>query len=224
MQNFETWGQAVTASLQDLFFTVVSYLPNLVAALVVLLLGVLVAASLGKLVEKLVEFTRVDRLIDKLGINKAFGAFGKISVSEILGWLVKWFLIVVVLMAVAEILKLPQIIDFLGEVAKFLPNVVIAVVILLIGIVSGNFVYEVVHRAVKAAKMHSPKFLSNLAKWSVVVFALMAALIQLKIAESLVETLFTGLVAMLALAGGIALGLGGKDHAEKWLSDLKKKL
>lgn len=224
MQIFTTWSEAVTASLQGLFFSVTSYLPSLIAALVVLLLGVLVAASLGHLIEKIIEFTRVDVLIDKLGVNKTFKAFGKISVAKIIGWLVKWFLILVVLMAVADILSLPQIIDFLKDVTKFLPNIAIAVVILLIGFVGGNFMYEIVHRSVKAAKMHSPRLLANLAKWSIVVFALMAALIQLKIASSLVETLFTGLIAMLALAGGIAFGIGGKDHAEEWISEMKKKL
>ncbi len=224
MEYFETWRQAVTASLQDVFLTVTSYLPNLIAAIIVLLVGLLVASSLGQVVAKLVEFTRVDKLVDKMGVNTAFKAFGKIKVSGIIGWLIKWFLIIVVLMAVADILGLTQIIDFLKEVASFLPNVVIAIVILLIGFVGGNFVYEITFRSVKAAKMHSPVFLANLAKWSIVIFALLASLIQLSIAKSLVETLFTGLIGMLALAGGIAFGLGGKDEAGKWLSGLKKKL
>lgn len=224
MEYFETWRQAVTASLQDLYLSVTSYLPNLFAAIVVLIVGLLVASSLGQLVAKLVELTRVDKLVEKLGINDTFKAFGKVRVSRIIGWLVKWFLILVVLMAVADILGLTQIIEFLREVANFLPNVVIAIVILLIGFIGGNFVYEITYRSVKAAKMHGPRFLGNLAKWSLVVFALLASLIQLNIAKSLVETLFTGLIGMLALAGGIAFGLGGKDEAAKWLADLKKKL
>ncbi|MEK7086018.1 MAG: hypothetical protein AAB953_03325 [Patescibacteria group bacterium] len=224
MQYFETWRDAVTASLQELFFKVTSFLPNIVAALIVLVLGVIIAASLGQVVKKIVEFTRVDRLLDKLGFNRTFKTLGKVSIASLLGWLVKWFLILVVLMAVADILKMPQIIDFLQEVARFLPNVVIAVVILLIGFVGGNFVYEITLRSVKTAKMHSPRFLANLAKWSIVIFALMASLIQLNIASSLVQTLFTGLIAMLAIAGGIAFGLGGKEKAAKWLDTMEKKL
>ncbi len=224
MVELESYGEAVTSSVEGLAQTVMSFLPNLLAAIIVLILGLLVAASLGKLVTKLIEITRVDELIDRLGVNKTFKAFGKVRVSAIIGWLVKWFLILVVLMAVADILGLTQIIDFLEDVAAFLPNVVIATVILLIGFVGGNFVYEITHRSVKAAKMHSPKFLGNLAKWSVIIFSLMAALIQLNIASSLVQTLFTGLIAMLALAGGIAFGLGGQDAAKALLKDMKKKL
>ena len=210
--------------MQDLFFKVTTFLPNVIAAILVLIIGIIIAASLGKVVQKIIAFTRVDKLVDKLGVNKTFKAFGQIKVSGILGWLVKWFLIVVVLIAVADILKLPQINDFLAEVARFLPNVVIAVVIMLIGFVGGNFVYELIFRSVRAAKMHSPRFLANIAKWSMVIFALMASLIQLNIARSLVQTLFTGLIAMLAIAGGIAFGLGGKDKARDWLDEFEKKL
>lgn len=224
MNQFETWRDALTASLQDLFATVIGFLPNLLAALVVLILGLLIAASLGHLVAKLIQLTRIDQLLDRLGVNKAFKAFGKVKVSGILGWLVKWFLIVVVLMAVADILGLTQIIDFLKEVARYLPNVVIAIVIMLIGFVGGNFVYEIVHRSVKAAKMHSPRFLANIAKWGIIIFALVPAIKQLGVDTSLIEILFTGFVAMLALAGGVAFGLGGKDHAATWIEDMKKKL
>ncbi|MBI2634140.1 hypothetical protein HYW82_00520 [Candidatus Peregrinibacteria bacterium] len=224
MEQFETWRQAITASLQQLFNTVISYLPNFLAALVVLIIGVLVAATLGKLIEKIITFTRVDYAIDRLGVNRVFSGFGKIKISGIIGWIVKWFLIVVVLMAVADILKLPQIIEFLKDVARFLPNVAVAVAILLIGFIGGNFVYEIVFRSVRTAKIHSSKVLANLAKWSIIVFALMASLLQLGIAKELVSILFTGLIAMLALAGGLAFGLGGKDKAAHWLEDLRKKL
>lgn len=224
MQYFETWRQAVTVSLQNLLLKVTDFLPNFIAAIIVLILGIILAASLAKIIKKLIELTRVDKLLEKLGVNDAFKAFGKISIGGIIGWLVKWFLIVVVLMAVADILQMSQINDFLKQVAGFLPNVVIAVVVMMIGFIGGNFVYEIVYRSVKATKMHSPRFLANIAKWSIIIFALMASLIQLSIAAALVQTLFTGLIAMMAIAGGIAFGLGGKDKAAEWLDSLEKKL
>lgn len=214
----------MTVSLQNLLLKLTDFLPNFLMALLVLIVGIIVAASLGKLIKKLVELTHVDRLVEKLGVNSTFKAFGKISVGGIIGGLVKWFLIVVVLMAVADILQMSQINDFLQQVAGFLPNVVIAVVVLMIGFIGGNFVYEIVYRSVKVTKMHSPRFLANIAKWSLIIFALMASLIQLNIAAALVQTLFTGLIAMMAIAGGIAFGLGGKEKAAEWLDGLEKKL
>lgn len=224
MEQFETWRDAITASLQDVFNTVVSYLPNLLAALIVLVVGIVIAASLGTVLEKLIAFTKVDQAIDKLGVNKILKGLGKLKVSAIIGWLVKWFLIVVVLMAVADILKLTQLIDFLEDVANFLPKVVVAIAILLIGFIGGNFVHQTVYRAVAAAKIHSPNLLASLAKWAIVIFAFIAGLTQLKIAEFPINTLFTGIIAMFALAGGLAFGLGGRNKAEEWLNDLKKKL
>lgn len=224
MEKFDTWRDAITASLQNVFDTVLSYLPNLLGALVVLIIGLLVAGGLGTLIEKLVQLTRVDDLVDKLGVNKTFKAFGKIRVSAILGWLVKWFLIIVVLMAVSEILGLTQIIDFLKDVANYLPNVAIAIVIVLIGILAGNFTYEVVHRAVKQAKMNSPRFLANLAKWGIIVTALLPAIKQLGIDTTQIDILFKAIVYGFGAAAALAFGLGGKDHATKWLDEIQKKL
>ncbi|MBI5753534.1 hypothetical protein HZA40_00115 [Candidatus Peregrinibacteria bacterium] len=224
MQYFETWKQAVTVSLQNLLLKVTDFFPNFLAAVLVLIIGIIVAASLGKLIKKLVELTHIDKLVDHLGLNNTFKAFGKISVGGIIGWIVKWFLIVVVLMAVADILQMAQINSFLEQVAGFLPNVLIAVVVMMIGFIGGNFVYEIVFRSVKATKLHSPRFLANIAKWAIIIFALMASLIQLNIAAALVQTLFTGFIAMMAIAGGIAFGLGGKEKASEWLNHMEKRL
>jgi small-conductance mechanosensitive channel len=224
MEKFDSWREAITSSMQGLFDTVIGYLPNLLGALLVLIIGLLIAGGLGRLVRRLVELTKVDDLVDKLGVNKTFKAFGKVSVSGILSWLVKWFLIIVVLMAVSEILGLDQIIDFLNDVASYLPNVAIAIVIVLIGFVAGNFIYEVVHRAVKQAKMHSPKFLANLAKWGIIVTALLPAIKQLGIDTTQIDILFRAIVYGFAGATALAFGLGGRDHASKWLDAIKKKL
>jgi small-conductance mechanosensitive channel len=104
----------------------------------------------------------------------------------------------------------------------YLPNVIIAVIILLVGVLVANFTRNVVKSAVEAAKLTSGDFLSGLSRWSILVFSFMAALVQLGIAEGLIQTLFTGFIAMLAIAGGLAFGLGGKDQAAKVLGKLKR--
>jgi len=106
----------------------------------------------------------------------------------------------------------------------YVPNVIISVIILLAGILLANFVQRVVKSAVEAAKLQSADFLSGIAKWAILVFSFMAALVQLQIAQELIRVLFTGLVAMLSLAGGLAFGLGGKDHASRVLDRLRKDL
>ncbi len=210
-------------SLEDLWLTLISYLPSLVGAIIVFLIGVVVAIILRSVITKISDLLHLDDLATKLDIKSSFLKYGiKFSVKGVLGWLVKWFVIVVFLIAATDILGWAEITDYLKQVVLYLPNVVIAVVILIVGILLANFVRNVVKTAVAAAKLESADVIAGLAKWAILIFTIMAALIQLQIAETLIQTLFTGLVAMLALAGGLAFGLGGKEHATKVLNTLKK--
>ena len=201
-------------------------LPSLIAALIVLLIGWFAASGLGKLVRRLVEYTKVDDIIDKAGIDKNLSEAGiDLNLAKLFGWLTKWFIIVVVLVAVADILGLNQITEFLKTIAYYIPNIIIALVILLVGLVLGNFVYKVVHKAVQASKLSTAAgVLASVAKWAIIVFALLAALTHLNIAEALIQTLFTGFVAMLALSGGLAFGLGGKDAARDFIDKIKREV
>lgn len=144
------------------------------------------------------------------------------KISKLLGWIIKWFLIVVSLIAATDVLGWDQVTDYLKQIVLYLPNVIIAVIMLFFGTVLANFVHRVVKSAVAAAKLASADFLAGLARWAILVFTFMASLIQLQIAEDLIRVLFTGFVAMLALAGGLAFGLGGKDYAARVLDKLKR--
>jgi len=215
--------EVLQGSLLNLWESVLGYVPNLIGAAVVFIIGIIVALVLRSVVVKLVEILRIDDLAVKLDIKQSFEKVGiRLHIGRLLGWIVKWFFIIVALIAATDILQWEQVTVYLTEVLKFIPNVIIAVIILLAGTLLANFVRNVVKSAVEAAKLASADFLSGLAKWAILVFSFMAALVQLQIAPELISTLFTGLVAMLALAGGLAFGLGGKEHAAKLLSQLKK--
>jgi hypothetical protein len=127
---------------------------------------------------------------------------------------------------VADILKWPQITSFFNDVAHYLPKVIIAVLVLLAGFILGGGLQELVVKTVKASTLpaHSAGLIGAIARWSVIIFSIMAALIQLGIATDLIKILFTGLVGMLALAGGLAFGLGGRDHASAWLDKVQKEI
>jgi len=207
----------------DLWATVVLFMPKVLLALAVFLLGLFFAGVLRAAVIRIVHALKVNELVEKLEIKAAFQRAGiRLDVAEFLGWLVRWFVIVLVLIAAADVLAWTQVTEFLNAVVAYLPNVMIAVIILLVGFILGSFVYSVVQSAVVAAKMHSAQFLAGIAKWSIIVFSFMAALVQLGIAQSLIQVLFTGFVAMIALAGGLAFGLGGKEKASRVLDLLWK--
>lgn len=223
MNYFKTWNEAIIASLQNIWGKIVSFVPEVIGALIVLLVGLLVAAALGKLAKKLVHLTHVDALAHKLGATQKFEDIGmKFSISGIIGWIVKWFFIVVALIAAVDILKLQQVTKFLQDVALYIPNVIVAVVILVIGLIIGQFAYQIVEKTSKASHLtaHASDVLAAIAKWSIVIFSLMASLTQLSIATQLIQILFTGFVAMLAVALGLAFGLGGKEKASHFLEKL----
>lgn len=222
---WEQWLEVVLNALERLWEGFVDVVPELLAAFIVLVVGWAIAVLVGRLVSRLVQILWIEKAVERLRIKEGIEKLGvKFSLGGLLGWLAKWFLILVFFIAAADILGLPQITEFLNQVVLYIPNVVIAAVVLLLGAVIGSFAGEVVERAVRASHLHSGEFMGGVAKWAIVVFAFMAALVQLGIAADMIKTLFTGLVAMLALAGGLAFGLGGRDHAEHMLATLKHDL
>ncbi len=201
-------------SFQTAFDSFVAFLPEILAALIVLIAGWIIAVLLGKLVRKLLSFTRVDAALDKVGMKKIRRESGlELSAARFVGELVKWFLIIVFVLAASDILGLQEISGFLRSILLYFPNVVVAVVIVIIGVLVANFVHRLIRGAGKTAKLPSIPMIALFARWAIVIFSVLAALVQLQVAANLIQILFTGIIAMLALAGGLAFGLGGKDYA-----------
>ncbi|HOF42472.1 MAG TPA: hypothetical protein PLF30_04520 [Candidatus Moranbacteria bacterium] len=223
MNPVEGWGQAVASSLIDLWSRFINFIPTLIGALLVFLIGLAIAAALGKLTQKLIKALRVDRATDKLNFVEKLKQQGAMtSPSVILGKFVEWFLILVFLMAATEILGLEQVTDFLNSILLYIPNLVVATIILTIAFLLGNFIYSIVRSSTRAAGVINANLLASIIKWAVIVFGLLAALIQLGIATSLVNTIFIGIVASISIATGLAFGLGGREEAALILKRLRE--
>ena len=223
MNYFQSWNEAITTSFQNFWGQIIAFVPSLIGALLVLAIGLILANVLSKLAKKLVAMTKVDTLVHKIDVTKKLEESGvKFTFSGLIAWLIKWFFIIVTFIAVVNIMNLTEVTNFLQDVARYIPNVVVAVIILAVGLVVGQFVHDVVEKSTKASHItaHTSHMLSSVAKWALIIFALLAALTQLKVAIELIQILFTGLVAMLALAMGLAFGLGGREHASKWLDKM----
>lgn len=218
----QSWADIVAGSLQGLWVGVLNFIPNLLGAMIVFVLGLVVAAGLGALVEKIFEAAKLDSLLAKLGVEMYFERAGiRLNGARFLGQLVNWFLVIAFLLAATDILGLFALSAFLKDVLFYIPNVVAAVLIMLAAVVLANFLRKVVMGSVMSARLHGAHFLGTLTWWSVVVFAIFAALSQLNIAVSVIQSLVTGLIAMLALAGGLAFGLGGRDYAAHLINKLR---
>lgn len=225
MGSVQTWGEAITMSLIGLWERFFSFLPSLLGALLVFFFGLIVAIALGKVAEKLIAIIRIDQIIEKMSFGEKFKEAGiKIKVSRFFGELVKWFLVLVFLMAATDILHLTQVSQFLNSVILYIPNIVIATIILSVAFLLGNFVFHAVRSSTRVAGVMSASFLAIIAKWSIIIFGLLAALIQLGIAASLVNTIFIGLVAAFSIAFGLAFGIGGKDEAGLLLKKIREDL
>ncbi len=218
-------SDVVRTSLMTLWGNVAGFLPRLVAALVVFLIGWLAAWLFGKLAWHIIRLIRLDSALEKVGFRKVWERSGyKLDSPHFFYELVKWFFAVVFLMAVTDILGLVQVTDFLRSVVLYLPNVFIAAFVVLIGVIVGRFLEGFISGSVKAAQLASANLLGTFTKWAVVVFSILVALSQLKIAETIINIVITGLVAAGALALGLAFGLGGRSHAENFLSNMRKKI
>lgn len=215
----------VRSSLLTLWGGVALFLPRLIAAVVVFLVGWLIAELLGKLAYHVVKILHVDNALSKVGFRQAWEKSGfRLNTPMLFYELVKWFFVVVFLMAATNILGLGQVSEFLRTVVFYLPNVIVAMVILLIGILVAKFLEGLVRASVKAAGLMSANFLGALTKWAVFVFSLLIALAQLKVADDIIKIVITGLIAAGALAMGLAFGLGGVKHAESMIGDLRRRM
>lgn len=217
------WSNTLVSSFQRAWEVVVRFLPTFIAALIVLIVGLLVASVLRALFEKLVSSLKVDAALRKLGFDNFVSRAGyQLNSGKFVGALVYWFVVVVVVLAVSDILGLWGLSTFLNEVLMYFPNVIVAVLILLAALVVANFLRGLVRASVASARLHASKFLGALTWWAVVIFGFLAALLQLGVAGSLIQTIVTGFIAMVALAGGIAFGLGGRDYAAHLINKLRE--
>jgi len=220
----QTWSDVIVGSLQNLWLGFSNFVPSLIAALVVLIIGLIVAAGLGALVEKIFEAIRLDVFLEKLGLRPYFDRAGlKIRASYFLGRLVYWFIVIAFLLAASDSLGLYALSGFLTSVLNYLPNVIAAVLIMLAAVVVGSFLRRIVTASVMGARLNAAHFLGSLTWWAIVVFGLLAALSQLNIAAAIIQSIVTGFIAMLALAGGLAFGLGGRDYAAHLIGKLKER-
>lgn len=219
----QTWGDVLILSFQALWGGVVAFVPKLIVALVVFIIGWVIAVALGKVVIQVIRSLKVDMALRSLGLEDAISRAGmKLDSGVFIGGLVRWFFILVFLLAAVDVLGLTQVTEFLRSVVlAYIPQVIVASLILVAAALLADVAYNVVSGTARAAGLPSAGFLGGVSKWAIWIFAILAALYQLGIAGPFVQTLFTAFVAMVALAGGLAFGLGGKDAAARYLERLR---
>jgi hypothetical protein len=220
----QTWGDVIVASLQEVWTSVAGFIPALIGATLVFIIGWVVAEAVGRIVEQVVRSLRVDSLLHKLDFGRVVERAGwKLDAGAFLGWLVKAALVIAFLLASVNILGLTAVSEFLKDVLLYVPNVVVTALILIIAALVADVMERVVRGSAEAAGYRG-SLVGMVVRWSIWIFAFLVILPQLGIAGALIQTIVTGLVAAVAIAFGLAFGLGGKDMASSILERMRSEL
>ncbi len=225
MRSFTDWNEIFQQSFQNVWLKVTQFLPEIFAALLVLIIGLIIAKVVAKIVKKILTYTHIDRVMNNSrSIRKLQESGMDLSLSDLIAGVVQWFFIILTFLMVVNILHLDQVNAFLESIILYIPNVVVALIILTIGMMLGRFASDLIRKSsiFPSVKNMAP-VLSTVAEWSIVIFSVMASLVQLGIASNLIQILFTGLVGALSLAFGLAFGLGGRERVARLLEELEKK-
>lgn len=213
----QNWGEVFSQSLLGLWYGFINFVPGLLGAIILFIVGWMVGSVLGKLVARGIAALKIDNLFESAGAQEVMTRMGmKLSVGKFFGIIVKWFIIIVFLMASLQIVGLTQVNDFLRlAVVPYLPKVIIATIVLIIATILADAMKKVVKASAQAANIRSANMLGSITLYAIWIFAFVIALSELGIATAFMQILFTGLIAALAIALGLAFGLGGKEAASR---------
>lgn len=224
MMFIQNLGLVFSESLLGLWYGFINFVPGLLLAVILFFVGWVVGSVVGKAIAQLITAIKIDKLFESAGVEEILGRMGlKLNIGKFFGVLVKWFIIIVFLMASLQIVGLTQVNDFLRSAVLFyLPKVVIASIVLIIATILADVMQKLVTASGKAANLSSANMLGSVTKYAIWIFALIIALSELGIATYFMQVLFMGIVVMLAIAGGLAFGLGGKEAASKAIEKISK--
>lgn len=217
----ENVGFVLSDTFGSTLSNIYAFIPRFISGLIVLLIGIIIATFLKQILLELFKFAKMNALLKKYGLPH--GREG-VDWAHIISEMVRWFVIILFLIPTADVWGLGKFVEVLNNLILFLPNVFVSVLILMIGFVVSKLVYDVILASVHGLSKDSTKTVALMGRYAVIIFVFLVVLNQLGIASDLIRILFGGVVAMVALAGGLAFGLGGKKTAEEILEKLKKKI
>lgn len=222
----DTWGQVLTNSFQALWTGIIMFIPSLIVALVILAIGWAIGAIISKGISKFMDMIRFDESLKRAGFEEFVKRAGlNLNSGHFLGGIIKYFIIVVFLIASFDVLGLGQVTVFLQQIVLgYLPQLIVAVLILLVGVVVGDVMGRVVVASSRTARLHSANLLGAVTRWAIWIFAILVALSQVGIAGAFIQTLFTGFVVAVSLGLGLAFGLGGQNAAAKTIERIQNEI
>jgi len=217
------WINITIIAMENFWQSFLFYLPNFILGILILVLGWFIADGTGKVVTQLLKKFKFDSFFEKEGWKEAMEkAKIKIHASKFVGIITKWIISIIFLWMAVGVLGLIYFAEFMEKIIRYIPNVIVASLIFVVAVIVADFLSKIIVVATQKAKFQHTVLAGEIAKWAIWIFATFAILIELEIARELLSILFTGIVAFMVIAGGLAFGLGGKDTAAEILENIKK--
>ncbi len=216
------WTEITTTAVSDSLTGVINYIPLILGALIVILVGVIVAWAVKMVIVRGLGFIKIQKYVDAVGLGRVFTE--RVEVVELIGDIAKWTVIVVFLLPALEILKLEQVGGIVASIIEYIPNVIVAVVAVVVGAIIADLVARTVRSGAATIGVKTADIAADIARWAIIVFVVLGALEQLNILPQLISTITIGAVAFFVIAGGLAFGLGGKDAAASAISRIGKNI
>ena len=219
------WGTVTLQALQATWQGFLNFIPALIGAILVFVIGWFIAIGVGKLIAGILTRLKFNKLFEKTGWKGAIEkAELKVNPSDFIGAICKWILVIVFLLAAVEILGFVQFANFLRSIIGWLPNLLVATAIFVVAVILADILEKIVRAGVKKIELGYAEFLGAAVRWAIYIFAGLAILLQLGVTPSIINTLVIGFVGMIALALGLAFGLGGKEAAAKLIEKIGEKI
>ncbi len=223
-----SFENSLSLAFNQVLVGIVSFIPSLLGAIVLFLLGLILAGWLKSLTVKLLNLAKLDGAIKNAAIKeflKNAQMTGKIEV--IIGEIIRWITIALFFVASINVLGLTSVSEFLSSIILGIPTLIAAIIILVVGVVVSGFLEKMVKGSLGSQDPAFSRLIGKVVSYATMTMFILAAISQLGIARTFIETTFTGFIAALALAIGISLGLGSKDLVksllEGWYKNIKKK-
>ena len=209
--------------LEDSFLDIADgaadFVPKLLVALLLVIIGMILARYISHWIGKLVDYVEKSKQVksttESLGIRE-------VDIDGVVAVFVRWTIMLIFFSAAVDVLGLPVLTDTFNALVGFVPNILAAVVVAALSFVAANAVHDIVDQSAKKSNVKVHSFLAKASKVAVLVFGLPLAVAQLGLDLTIVTNNITVVVGGIMLAFGLAFGLGGKDVAGKILDDLYK--
>lgn len=229
MEYIKSLGTIFQDSLSNVWGAFATFIPIVLLAIILFVVGMLIAGVVGRAVAQVISITKVDKLFESAGVSEFLAKAGlKLDIGKFFGVIVKWFIAIVFLMASLQVVQLTEVSRFIGEMVFLsLPKVLIIAIVLILATIIADFVKNFVLASAKAANIKSASSLASIAKYAIWIFAFSIILPQLGIDDKLIQIFWGGVMGVIAISFGLAFGLGGKEAAaraiDKITNDLSSK-